>query len=406
MPRDQRCCGALELHTGRAPAERRARRSSTGSTRAASTRRGQPAGCGSSMKEADHPAAARGARRRRGARRARPVAPARKPARAARRLPRRLPPRPTRRACAPSRARCCAAIPGARAARDRRVGDLLRLGRHLQPAAAARPRPSWASRKAANLVATGAEVIVTANPGCLMQIATYLGGRRCRSSIPSSCSIGRCVADAGERLRTGRRRRWRALQPAVAGLPGGRRRRRAKRCARNVTAFERLRLRPAHAQRVSAAPDHRDDRARHGDISMPLLVAPVAFQRHGHHPRRRGRQARSRRRGRKRSWCSQRSPPRRFGRGPGAGRTRCSALVPALPASSPGQGRDPDLAEQAAAAGFKGDRADGRLAPRLGRRERDPAQRLADTGRGGRYAELRRGGRQADRGTLGGQCSR
>ncbi len=58
-PRDQGCCGALELHTGRAPAERRRtalldRLDALGVDRIVVN----SAGCGSSLKEADHPAAA------------------------------------------------------------------------------------------------------------------------------------------------------------------------------------------------------------------------------------------------------------------------------------------------------------------------------------------------------------
>ena len=58
-PRDQGCCGALELHAGRAPAERRRtalldRLGALGVDRIVVN----SAGCGSALKEADHPAAA------------------------------------------------------------------------------------------------------------------------------------------------------------------------------------------------------------------------------------------------------------------------------------------------------------------------------------------------------------
>ena len=43
----------------------------------------------------------------------------------------------------------------------------------MQPEAAAK----LGARKAANLRATGAQVIAAANPGCTMQIAAHLDGR-------------------------------------------------------------------------------------------------------------------------------------------------------------------------------------------------------------------------------------
>jgi len=55
--------------------------------------------------------------------------------------------------------------PGAQG--DPGAGHLLRLGGGLQPAA-----PRARDRKAAGVLATGATVLVTANPGCLMQIAS------------------------------------------------------------------------------------------------------------------------------------------------------------------------------------------------------------------------------------------
>lgn len=56
---------------------------------------------------------------------------------------------------------------------DRRGGDLLRLRGHLQhpqPQAGAPAR----DRKAKNIVATGAELLVTANPGCLMRVTSAI----------------------------------------------------------------------------------------------------------------------------------------------------------------------------------------------------------------------------------------
>ena len=43
--------------------------------------------------------------------------------------------------------------------------------------AARAPRPSSGARKAANLVATGAEAVAAGNPGCALQIAAHLDGR-------------------------------------------------------------------------------------------------------------------------------------------------------------------------------------------------------------------------------------
>ena len=73
---------------------------------------------------------------------------------------------PTPRASARSRGSCCAAIPGARAARGRRrARALLRLGRDLQPL-----QPEAAAelgeRKARHLLETGADAIAAGNPGC------------------------------------------------------------------------------------------------------------------------------------------------------------------------------------------------------------------------------------------------
>ena len=124
--------------------------------------------------------AARGVRRTRRGRQ-------RLPGRARARRPRRRSPRrcasptttpatwPTPRASAPSRrAACCAAIPDLTAAGDPRRRDLLRLGRHLQPRAAGDRRASSGERKAAAILATGADAVATGNIGCLTQIQTHL----------------------------------------------------------------------------------------------------------------------------------------------------------------------------------------------------------------------------------------
>ena len=146
-PADLACCGSLELHAGEA--QRAAKR-------AADTVEAfeddeivvtNAAGCGSGMKE--NPRDRRqGPRRHRAAGRARA---ARHPSSGppAGRLPRRLPPRPR-----PGRARAAAQAaapdPGPRDRRARGLGDLLRLGRHLQPDPArrggrARPREGRAA---------------------------------------------------------------------------------------------------------------------------------------------------------------------------------------------------------------------------------------------------------------------
>ena len=148
-PRDQGCCGALELHAGRAPAERRRTRAARPPRRARrrpdrrQQRRlrlgaegGRPPGCGA---RAGCPRGARGARA---------AAAARAAARPARGVPRRLPPR-ARPGCAGGAARRAGGDPGRRAAGGARRGDLLRLGGGLQPAGARpgeRPRPPGRQR--------------------------------------------------------------------------------------------------------------------------------------------------------------------------------------------------------------------------------------------------------------------
>ena len=117
-----------------------------------------------------------GPRRRRDPRRARPGRAA-TPARDDHRLPRRLPPRPR-----PGRARAAAAAargdPGTRAPRDRRVRAVLRLRRHLQHPQP-RHRPSeLGDRKAANIVATGADAAGHRQPG--LPDAGHLGHRTLR----------------------------------------------------------------------------------------------------------------------------------------------------------------------------------------------------------------------------------
>ncbi len=80
----------------------------------------------------------------------------------------------TPRGCAASRARCSRAIPGVAAARDRRGRGLLRLGRDLQhPQPRAGPRARATARPPTSSP-PGADLLVTANPGCLMQVASAI----------------------------------------------------------------------------------------------------------------------------------------------------------------------------------------------------------------------------------------
>ena len=65
------------------------------------------------------------------------------------------------------------AIPGVEVREIRRIGNLLRIGRHLQPARA-RPGNRAARSQSAEHPQTDAEAIVSGNPGCLLQIATGL----------------------------------------------------------------------------------------------------------------------------------------------------------------------------------------------------------------------------------------
>ena len=213
VPPGQGCCGALSLHGGRrAEAAAFARR-----TIAAFEQAGvdavivNAAGCGSAMKEYEHLLAGDPAWAGRAAAfsaRVRdfseflaelgPVAP-RSELRADRRLPRCLPPRPR-----PADHRTAAQPAGRRsrprARRDRRRRHLLRLGRHLQPGPAG---GGGGARRAQGQQrrATGAELLVSANPGCSLQITQALAatGSRCRSPISPRSSTPRSPA---VRLRT------------------------------------------------------------------------------------------------------------------------------------------------------------------------------------------------------------
>ena len=57
------------------------------------------------------------------------------------------------------------------------------------------PAAALGDRKAANVLATGAQLLVTANPGCLMQVAAASAGPAAtsRSRTPPRCSTRRCA---------------------------------------------------------------------------------------------------------------------------------------------------------------------------------------------------------------------
>ena len=80
----------------------------------------------------------------------------------------------TPRACARRRATLLRRSRARAASSPTSCGDLLRLGRHLQPASSPRRPPSSARARRQNLLATGAEAIAAGNPGCALQIAAQL----------------------------------------------------------------------------------------------------------------------------------------------------------------------------------------------------------------------------------------
>ncbi len=183
VPTGQGCCGALSGHSGRHEEAARFARA----TIAAFEQSGatavvvNAAGCGSAMKEygrllADDPAfAERAARfsartsatwpsfsprrgRAPGATHCRWPSPTTTPATS-----------PTPRASAPSRGRLLRAIPGLEL-REVPDGDLCCGSAGVYNLLQPEPAAELGERKARNVLATGAEVLVTANPGCLMQI--------------------------------------------------------------------------------------------------------------------------------------------------------------------------------------------------------------------------------------------
>ena len=178
------CCGALELHGGdedagseRARADDRGVRGARRRSRRRQRRRlrigdeATTASCSTTTRARAFSAKVVDVSRAAGL--GDPASAARSAA-AARRLPRRLPsgPRPGRPRTA---ARAAALDPEAGAARGHdRTGDLLRLGRDLQPRRNPRRPPSSASARRAHLLATGAELIAAGNPGCAAQLDLHL----------------------------------------------------------------------------------------------------------------------------------------------------------------------------------------------------------------------------------------
>ena len=69
------------------------------------------------------------------------------------------------------RENCWRMIPGLGAARTAGKRTLLRRGRNLQSDAAGNGRQRLARRKLENILSTGADAVITANAGCILQIA-------------------------------------------------------------------------------------------------------------------------------------------------------------------------------------------------------------------------------------------
>ena len=187
VPASQGCCGALSVHNGREEEAQGYARRLVDTFEAAGVEWVvvNAAGCGSTMKEyaellADDPAYAdagaglrrAGARRLGDPRRARPGRPA-APARDDRRLPRRLPPRarPGRPGPAAAAAR---GDPRPGAAGDRRARAVLRLGRASTTSSTPSRRASSATARPPTSSPPAPQVLVTANPGCLMQVTSAI----------------------------------------------------------------------------------------------------------------------------------------------------------------------------------------------------------------------------------------
>ena len=182
---EPRCCGALQLHAGDDGARARSRTRDDRGVRGLRHRRGQRR----RLRLGDEGLRAPAARRPGWA-----SAPRRSRRKVARRH--RAPGRASSRRAARIRSRCSVAYhdachlahaqgvraqprellrgdPRARARRARRVGDLLRLGRHLQPdqaRARGRARPPQGRATCSPPAPTA---IAAANPGCALQIAAH-----------------------------------------------------------------------------------------------------------------------------------------------------------------------------------------------------------------------------------------
>ena len=105
------------------------------------------------------------------------MVPPQRPHRGRGHLPRRLPPGP-RPGHHGRPAAAVAKIPGPGAARPARDGHLLRLGRHLQPQRSRTCPTGWPRRKIENILSTGAQIVLAANAGCLLQIQREVRQRK------------------------------------------------------------------------------------------------------------------------------------------------------------------------------------------------------------------------------------
>ncbi len=260
------------------------------------------AGCGSAMKDYAHvlrddPEWAERARAllREGARRHRAAGRARAARRASPGPPTRSPTTTpatsrTRRACARSRASCCA-DPRARAGRARRLGDLLRLGRRLQPAGArggGRARAPQGREPAAPPAPRRSPPPTPAARSRSPPRATRWDGR-CASTTRSSC----CTCRSREAVDGGRTR-------AVEGRIGrGADRRRARVRGGAAAQIRATRARAAAPARraqaeLEAGADarlpRRDGGGPRGRLERsPTAARPAGPARRDHRPDRRAR---------------------------------------------------------------------------------------------------------------------
>ena len=99
---------------------------------------------------------------------------------------------PTPRASARSRASCCAASPGSSCSSPP-SGSCAAARPASTTCSSPRPRRSSASARPRNLLATGAEAIAAANPGCALQIAAHasVASSRLPPDDPARLSIER-----------------------------------------------------------------------------------------------------------------------------------------------------------------------------------------------------------------------